>query len=47
MSVVVTAGANSLPLCSYPAYPHYMSGDAAVAGSMRADKWRRNSIPEV
>jgi feruloyl esterase len=33
MSVIVTAGAKSLPLCSYPAYPHYTSGDPASAAS--------------
>jgi hypothetical protein len=33
MSVAVTAGEKSLPLCSYPAYPRYKSGDASSAGS--------------
>ena len=33
MSVVVTAGAKSLPLCSYPTYPHYTSGDTSIAAS--------------
>jgi feruloyl esterase len=32
-SVTVTAGEKSLPLCSYPAYPKYVSGPASVAGS--------------
>jgi feruloyl esterase len=32
-SVVVTAGERSLPLCSYPAYPKYTSGDAGSAAS--------------
>ena len=32
-SLTVTAGARSLPLCSYPAYPKYVSGDVAVAAS--------------
>jgi feruloyl esterase len=29
----VTAGARSLPLCSYPAYPHYVDGPAGEAAS--------------
>jgi pimeloyl-ACP methyl ester carboxylesterase len=33
MSVTVTAGERSLPLCSYPSYPRYRSGDAASASS--------------
>jgi feruloyl esterase len=33
MSVTVTAGERSLPLCSYPAYPRYRGGDAASAAS--------------
>ena len=33
MSVTVTAGEKSLPLCSYPSYPHYRGGSAASAGS--------------
>jgi feruloyl esterase len=33
MSVTVTAGGRSLPLCSYPSYPSYREGDAAAAGS--------------
>ena len=32
-SVVVTAGEKSLPLCSYPEYPHYVEGPAADAKS--------------
>ena len=33
MSVTVTAGNRSLPLCSYPSYPRYTQGDPAVAAS--------------
>jgi len=33
MSVTVTAGQKSLPLCSYPAYPKYRTGPPAAAGS--------------
>ena len=33
MSVTVTAGGRSLPLCSYPAYPRYQQGDAGRAES--------------
>jgi feruloyl esterase len=33
MSVTVTAGEKSLPLCSYPAYPRYRSGDSKSARS--------------
>jgi feruloyl esterase len=33
MSVTVTAGEKSLPLCSYPTYPKYRSGPAASADS--------------
>jgi feruloyl esterase len=32
-SVVVTAGEKSLPLCSYPEYPHYVEGSLADAKS--------------
>jgi len=32
-SVVVTAASSSLPMCSYPEYPKYMSGDASAASS--------------
>jgi feruloyl esterase len=35
MSVTVTAGDRSLPLCSYPAYPHYTGGPATAATSYR------------
>ena len=35
MSVVVTAGERSLPLCSYPSYPRYTSGRTDVATSYR------------
>jgi feruloyl esterase len=33
MSVTVTAGDRSLPLCSYPSYPRYRTGDATAASS--------------
>jgi len=33
MSVTVTAGDKSLPLCSYPAFPRYTMGDPASASS--------------
>jgi feruloyl esterase len=33
MSITVTAGEKSLPLCSYPTYPKYVSGSAATAAS--------------
>jgi feruloyl esterase len=33
MSVTVTAGDRSLPLCSYPAYPRFRTGDVSSAGS--------------
>jgi feruloyl esterase len=33
MSVTVTAGERSLPLCSYPAYPRYRKGDAVSASA--------------
>jgi feruloyl esterase len=32
-SLTVTAGEKSLPLCSYPAYPKYVSGPAGAANS--------------
>ena len=35
MSVVVTAGERSLPLCSYPAYPRYAGGAVDAAASFR------------
>ena len=38
MSVVVTAGERSLPLCSYPSYPRYMSGPANAASSYRCSQ---------
>ena len=38
MSVVVTAGERSLPLCSYPAYPRYVSGPANAASSYRCSQ---------
>jgi feruloyl esterase len=34
-SVTVTAGERSLPMCSYPEYPKYTGGPAAVASSYR------------
>jgi feruloyl esterase len=33
MSVTVTAGEKSLPLCSYPAYPKYQTGSPSAAAS--------------
>jgi feruloyl esterase len=33
MSVTVTAGKRSLPMCSYPAYPKYVSGSVDAATS--------------
>jgi hypothetical protein len=33
MSVTVTAGDRSLPLCSYPTYPKYVSGSVTSAGA--------------
>jgi feruloyl esterase len=35
MSVVVTAGDRSLPLCSYPGYPRYDNGPTTAAASYR------------
>ena len=35
MSVTVTAGEKSLPLCSYPTYPKYVSGPDTSASSYR------------
>jgi len=35
MSVVVNAGNRSLPLCSYPAYPKYVTGPVENAASYR------------
>ena len=34
MSVVVTAGERSLPLCSYPSYPRYVGGSANMGGRL-------------
>jgi feruloyl esterase len=33
MSVTLTAGERSLPLCSYPTYPRYVGGAEQSAGS--------------
>jgi feruloyl esterase len=38
MSVTVTAGARSLPLCSYPTYPRFTTGDAAAAAAYMCSK---------
>jgi hypothetical protein len=38
MSVVVAAGERSLPLCSYPSYPRYVSGPANAASSYRCSQ---------
>jgi feruloyl esterase len=38
MSVVVTAGEKSLPLCSYPEYPKYVSGPPTAAASYACAK---------
>ncbi len=38
MSVVVSAGERSLPLCSYPSYPRYVSGPANAATSYRCSQ---------
>jgi hypothetical protein len=35
MSITVTAGQRSLPLCSYPTYPRYIGGPEASASSYR------------
>jgi feruloyl esterase len=35
MSITVSAGEKSLPLCSYPTYPKYVSGPEASASSYR------------
>ena len=35
MSITVTAGEKSLPLCSYPAYPRYVTGPMVLASSYR------------
>jgi feruloyl esterase len=38
MTVVVTAGERSLPLCSYPSYPRFVSGPATAASSYRCSQ---------
>ncbi len=38
LSVVVSAGERSLPLCSYPAYPRYKSGPPTAAESYSCDR---------
>ena len=38
LSVVVSAGDKSLPLCSYPAYPRYKSGPPAAAASYSCER---------
>jgi hypothetical protein len=38
MSITVTAGEKSLPLCSYPAYPRYVTGPVASASSYRCNQ---------
>jgi feruloyl esterase len=40
-SLTVTAGTRSLPLCSYPAYPRYVSGDTTLAASYTCAPVRR------
>jgi hypothetical protein len=40
MSITVTAGEKSLPLCSYPSYPKYIDGPAASASSYRCTAGR-------
>jgi feruloyl esterase len=35
MSITVSSGEKSLPLCSYPAYPRYIGGPEASASSYR------------
>jgi feruloyl esterase len=35
MSITVSAGEKSLPLCSYPTYPKHVSGPEASASSYR------------
>jgi len=37
MAETVTAGERSLPLCSYPAYPKYVSGPSTQASSYRCE----------
>jgi len=38
MSVTLTAGEKSLPLCSYPSYPRYRGGAPASASSYRCER---------
>jgi feruloyl esterase len=38
MSVELTAGERSLPLCSYPAYPQYVKGPVTAATSYRCSQ---------
>jgi feruloyl esterase len=38
MSVTVTAGEKSLPLCSYPTYPRYVTGTSDSASSYRCSQ---------
>jgi hypothetical protein len=38
MSVTVTAGEKSLPLCSYPSYPRYVTGPVTSASSYRCNQ---------
>jgi pimeloyl-ACP methyl ester carboxylesterase len=45
MSVVVTAGDTSLPLCSYPTYPRYRSGSPAVAASYSCEQALYPTLP--
>lgn len=36
-NLVLTAGGRSMPLCEYPAYPHYYGGDPDSASSYRCE----------
>jgi len=38
MSITVTAGEKSLPLCSYPTYPKYVGGPATSASSYQCSQ---------
>ena len=38
MSITVSAGEKSLPLCSYPTYPKYVSGPATSASSYQCSQ---------
>lgn len=38
LSLTVTAGDASLPLCSYPAYPRYLGGPPTAAASYRCER---------